>query len=613
MKIPIEVQRQANYELARRNFFHYCHVMDSKFFRYDRGYQRHMAREMQDFNMSDEDILVVNVPPRFGKSYMATRFTEWLLGNDPSNKIMTGSYNERLSTNFAKQVRNTIAENKADEEITVYNDIFPSTRIKKGDGSMNLWAIEGQYNSYLATSPTGTATGFGARCFPAGTMVTTDRGDVPIDSIDIGYKVRSYNLKTNEIEYKEVVATQFKKGSMFVDVHLGSKVLTSTEDHLIYTDKGYIKAMYLNNRHKVYDGKQFLPIKSVKHYRKRHELVYDIQVKDNHNFFAEGILVHNCIIIDDLVKNAEEAYNELTLEKQWDWFRNTMLSRLEQGGKIVIIMTRWSHEDLAGRVLKTFPDLGYKLRHIKLQAQLPDGSMLCDDILSERDYELRRKTLGASIASANYQQEPLDEKGKLYNKGFKVYSSLPSNVISIETYIDTADTGTDYLAGVVYARTADDEAFILDLIYTQDDMTVTEPLVAQKLHDHKANVAVIEGNNGGIGFARSVERILKENHRSNRTKIETFHQSKNKEARILSNATWVMEHIYMPEGWEYKHEDAYKALMSYSRKGKNKHDDMPDAITGVAERLSNAIGNEEDAEEVIDALQSLGLGRRGRR
>ena len=483
MKIPIEIQRQANYELARRNFFHYCHVMDSKFFRYDRGYQRHMAREMQDFNMSDEDILVVNVPPRFGKSYMATRFTEWLLGNDPSNKIMTGSYNERLSTNFAKQVRNTIAENKADEEITVYNDIFPSTRIKKGDGSMNLWAIEGQYNSYLATSPTGTATGFGAKI----------------------------------------------------------------------------------------------------------------------------------IIIDDLVKNAEEAYNELTLEKQWDWFRNTMLSRLEQGGKIVIIMTRWSHEDLAGRVLKTFPDLGYKLRHIKLQAQLPDGSMLCDDILSERDYELRRKTLGASIASANYQQEPLDEKGKLYNKGFKVYSSLPSNVISIETYIDTADTGTDYLAGVVYARTADDEAFILDLIYTQDDMTVTEPLVAQKLRDHKANIAVIEGNNGGIGFARSVERILKENHRSNRTKIETFHQSKNKEARILSNATWVMEHIYMPEGWEYKHEDAYKALMSYSRKGKNKHDDMPDAITGVAERLSNAIVNEEDAEEVIDALQSLGLGRRGRR
>jgi len=67
--------------------------------------------------------------------------------------------------------------------------------------------------------------------------------------------------------------------------------------------------------------------------------VYDLQVANDHNFFANGFLVHNCMIIDDLIKNVEEAYSENTLEKHWLWFTDTMLSRLEEGGKIIIIMT----------------------------------------------------------------------------------------------------------------------------------------------------------------------------------------------------------------------------------------------------------------------------------
>ena len=75
---------------------------------------------------------------------------------------MTGSYNETLSTTFSKNVRNDIQEAKADIYKPVYSDVFPGVKIKRGDGSMNLWSLEGGYNNYLATSPTGTATGFGA-------------------------------------------------------------------------------------------------------------------------------------------------------------------------------------------------------------------------------------------------------------------------------------------------------------------------------------------------------------------------------------------------------------------------------------------------------------------
>jgi hypothetical protein len=75
---------------------------------------------------------------------------------------MTGSYNETLSTTFSKAVRDSIGTIKADLERIIYGDVFPGVRIKKGDGAMNLWSLEGGYNNYLATSPTGTATGFGA-------------------------------------------------------------------------------------------------------------------------------------------------------------------------------------------------------------------------------------------------------------------------------------------------------------------------------------------------------------------------------------------------------------------------------------------------------------------
>lgn len=65
----------------------------------------------------------------------------------------------------------------------VYTDVFPGVRIKDGDGAMNLWSLQGGYNNYLATSPSGTATGFGCTCLPAGTMIHTDRGLMDIADI----------------------------------------------------------------------------------------------------------------------------------------------------------------------------------------------------------------------------------------------------------------------------------------------------------------------------------------------------------------------------------------------------------------------------------------------
>lgn len=446
-------------ELARREFFFYCNLKAPDFYKEDRKYLVDLCGGFQDFIQSDDEVMIVNEPPRHGKSRTAGLLVEWVLGNDQSQKIMTGSYNETLSTMFSKNVRNDIQEEKADENRIVFSDIFPGVSIKRGDGAMNLWSLEGGYNNYLATSPTGTATGFGA----------------------------------------------------------------------------------------------------------------------------------SLLIIDDLIKNAEEANNELTKEKHWTWFTDTMLSRLEEGGKIIIIMNRWASDDLAGRALEHFKEAGAKIRHISMKALQDDGTMLCSEVLSRKSYEAKIKAMGADIASANYQQEPIDLKGRLYTS-FRTYSGELPQFKEIRNYTDTADTGEDYLCSINYGVTFANEAYVLDVLYTKEPMEITEPATAKMLQAGGVNLARIESNNGGRGFARNVRRILEQELDSNYTTIKWFTQTQNKQARIYSNSAWVMQHIYFPEDWKNRWPEYHNAMIKYQREGQNKHDDAPDATTGIAENCAKKGG-----------------------
>ena len=209
------------------------------------------------------------------------------------------------------------------------------------------------------------------------------------------------------------------------------------------------------------------------------------------------------MIIDDLIKNVEEAYNDNILQKQIDWFNNTMLSRTETGFKLIIIMTRWASGDLAGYVLENYESV----RHINYQAVQEDGLMLCDDILNKEDYVLKTKNMNKDIIYANYQQEPIDVKNRLYSK-FNTYEKLPP-AHYIMNYTDTADEGSDFLCSIDYLMYGSDY-YILDILYTDEAMEITEPAVAKMLTKDHVGYSNIESNNGGRGFARNVQRELKE-------------------------------------------------------------------------------------------------------
>lgn len=449
-----EFQRLVRIELARREFWEYCKLTSPDFYNEKRPFLRDMAETMQWFiEESPSQVLVLNLPPRHGKSRTATKLVQWLFGKyGISKKVMTGSYNETLSTTFARAVRDTIGELQTPGTL-VYNDIFPNTRIKYGEAAAQIWSLQGSPQAnYLATSPTGTATGFGC----------------------------------------------------------------------------------------------------------------------------------NIMIIDDLLKSAAEAYNENTLLKQIEWFNNTMLSRTENGFKIIIIMTRWATGDLAGYVLENFDNVV----HINYKAVQDNGDMLCDDILNKHDFKLKTKNMNKDIVLANYQQEPIDIKGRLYSQ-LKTYTEIPKDESGnalfsyILNYTDTADEGSDFLCSICYGI-YDQTYYILDVLYTKDGMEKTEPATAEMLTRNNVGNALIESNNGGRGFARNVERLMRDKGNMH-TAVKWFHQSQNKKARILSNSTGVMNNILFPVNWQDRWPLFAEDIVKYQKEGKNAHDDAPDALTGVYE------------------------------
>ena len=283
-------------------------------------------------------------------------------------------------------------------------------------------------------------------------------------------------------------------------------------------------------------------------------------------------------IIDDPIKNAREALNDRIKISHWDFYKNTFASRMLDGAKQIIIQTRWASDDLSGKLLAEHGDRCYVL---SMTALTEDGRSLCEDLYSTEDLLRKKATIDENIWLANYMQTPIDIQGSLYS-GFKTYDVVdPDKFERVINYTDTADTGADFLPSIS-AGVIDGYVYVTDIYYTDAPMEVTEPEVARRLDINNVREAIIESNNGGRGFARNIIARLKAIG-NRKCHVTWFHQSKNKITRILVNAASVQEKIIMPEGWEKKWPEFYKALMTFQRKGKNEHDDAPDALTGLYE------------------------------
>lgn len=162
--------RSIRIELARRDFWEFCKTLEPDFYKESRPHLKKLCNTLNDFHNNDlinengepYQKLMIRMPPQHGKSRTLVNFTKWSLGRNNKERIITGSYGDSAASDFSRYTRDGINEVANLKEQVVFSDIFPTTKIKQGNASVQKWALEGQHFNYLGVGYGGGVTGKGA-------------------------------------------------------------------------------------------------------------------------------------------------------------------------------------------------------------------------------------------------------------------------------------------------------------------------------------------------------------------------------------------------------------------------------------------------------------------
>lgn len=174
-------------------------------------------------------------------------------------------------------------------------------------------------------------------------------------------------------------------------------------------------------------------VQSVRRVR-RECAVYDLEVEDNHNFFANGINTFNCLIIDDPLRNREDADSETTRDKIYNWFTSTAYTRLEKHGAVLVVLTRWHESDLAGRLIES--NTGWREVTFPAIAEQDEEFRKIGDPLWPDKYPLEKMMeikaqIGMRDWASLYQQRPAPADGDIFkSEWFRYYDQHPKDLLS---------------------------------------------------------------------------------------------------------------------------------------------------------------------------------------
>jgi predicted phage terminase large subunit-like protein len=183
----------------------------------------------------------------------------------------------------------------------------------------------------------------------------------------------------------------------------------------------------------------------------------------------------NLLLLDDPIKNWEEAESETYREKAYDWFKSTFYSRAEPNASVIIIMTRWHEADVVGKILEDNPN---KWDYIKFPAICEDerdilgrvkGDPLCPERYNSDALLDIRETVGPRIFGGLYQQDPAPKSGALINIDDFIYYKDEDLPTSFETIIQSWDMSVkdseqnDYVACGVWG-VKENKFYLLDIL-----------------------------------------------------------------------------------------------------------------------------------------------------
>lgn len=309
---------------------------------------------------------------------------------------------------------------------------------------------------------------------------------------------------------------------------------------------------------------------------------------------AGKVRANRYLFCDDLIGGIEEALNKNRLDKLWSIYSVDAKQRKMDGCKEIHIATRWSVHDIVGRVKALYED-NERARFISV----PDIDSVTG--MSNFDYEYN----GFSVEFFNdqalsmddisyrclYKNEPIEREGLLYHEDdLRRYFELPiGEPDALLGICDTKETGTDYMFLPCVAQYGND-FYCVDCVCDDDsDFGIQYERCAQKIIDNNLQQCQFESNNGGSRVGYDVNKLVEE--KGGRCNITTKFTSSNKETKIIVNADWVKKNVLFKDKSMYTPKEDYGKMMSfllsYSVKGKNPHDDVPDGWAQFALYVQN--------------------------
>ena len=245
------------------------------------------------------------------------------------------------------------------------------------------------------------------------------------------------------------------------------------------------------------------------------------------------------LIVDDPVKNREDADSPRVMEKLWDWYTSTLYTRLEpQVGAIVVIQTRWSENDLIGRLIESEMNVSEKGRENWTILDLPaisedpgsrpplpehceivpdwreeSGIALCPQRYGIDEYERIREAIGTRDFAALYQQRPAPEGGNMFDPNWWQYYDAMTELPEFQRIMLSVDctfsntSKSDYVVGSVVAQ-AGNRFYVLDMVRDRLDIVGTIAMISRMHNKHNLSGTIIELAASGYAAYQMLNRKI---------------------------------------------------------------------------------------------------------
>ena len=300
---------------------------------------------------------------------------------------------------------------------------------------------------------------------------------------------------------------------------------------------------------------------------------------------------------DDLCSGIEEAMSKERLDKLWITYTNDLKSRKKMTAKEIHIATRWSVHDVIGRLENEYGGSD-RAKFIVLPAFNEKGESNFNYAygvgFSKEYFEDMKNNLDEASFKALFMNQPIEREGLIYNvdelrRFFELPNKDPDAIIGV---CDTKDRGSDY-AVLPIAYVYGDDFYIADVVCDNNLPNIVDARLVQKLLANKVQTCRFESNSAGGRVAEKVQAEVKA--KGGVTHITTKFTTANKETKIIIGSTWVKEHCLFLDETCYQRNSEYgkfiDMLCSYTVAGKNKHDDVPDAMAMLSEYAQSLTGS----------------------